>query len=113
MTKLGMIPQLIQVSYMNEDDDKYIENILNKENPYVCKSANIAPLQGVYDILKPDLYLGHEYATRLAKKGIAMVRSDMASAMAGMEVVTFFIEELIRAYREAKEYQGGIVNELM
>ena len=113
MIKLGMIPQLIQVSYMVEGDNKYIEDILTNENPYVCKSANIAPLQGVYDILKPDLYLGHEYSTRLAKKGIAMVRSDMASAMAGMEVVTFFVEELIRAYKEAKEYQGGMANELM
>lgn len=105
--KLGMIPQLIQVSYMTEEDDKYIENILKDENPYVCKSANIAPLQGVYDILKPDLYLGHEYAVRLAKKGIAMVRSDMASAMSGMEVIMFFVDELMRAYKEAKEYQGG------
>lgn len=113
MTKLGMIPELIQVSYMTENDDKYIEDILSKENPYVCKSANIAPLQGVYDILKPDLYLGHEYATRLAKKGIAIVRSDMASAMVGMEVVNFFVEELVRAYKESKEYQGGTVNELM
>lgn len=113
MTKLGMIPQLIQVSYMTEEDNQYINSILNTTNPYVCKSANIAPLQGIYDVLKPDLYLGHEYATRLAKKGIAIVRSDMASAMVGMEVVLFFVDELIRAYKEAKEYQGGIVNEFM
>lgn len=108
MTELGMIPQLVQVSFVNESDRKYIDKILEKENPYVCKSANIAPLQGVYDILKPDLYLGHEYATRLAKKGIAIVKSDMASAMSGMEVVMFFVEELMRAYEESKEYKEGV-----
>lgn len=113
MTSLGMIPQLIQVSYIREEDKKYIETIEEKCNPYVCKSANIAPLQGVYDILKPDLYLGHEYAMRLAKKGIAIVKSDMASAMSGMEVVKFFVEELVRAYSESKEYRGGNENESM
>lgn len=113
MTKLGMIPELIQISYLVESDKNYIKDILETQNPYICKSANIAPLQGVYDVLKPDLYLGHEYANRLAKKGIAIVRSDMASAMSGMEVVKFFVEELIRAYKEAKEYQGGGVNEFM
>ena len=28
-----------RVSYMTENDDKYIEDILSKENPYVCKSV--------------------------------------------------------------------------
>lgn len=113
MISLGMEPSLIQVSFMTEEDNKYIEDILNKSNPYVCKSANIAPLQKIYDELKPDLYLGHEYADRLAKKGIAIVRSDMASRMCGMEVVKFFINELVRAYNESKEYKGVLNNEFM
>ena len=73
MVSLKMIPQVIQTSAIYETDGEYIENILKEENPYMTKSANIAPLQYVYDVLKPNLYLGHEYAARLRKKGIAIV----------------------------------------
>ena len=108
MSKLGMIPQLIQTSNITEEDKKYIDEILEYNNPYITKNANIAPLQGVYDVLKPDLYLGHEYAVRLAKKGIAVVHSDKASSMIGLEVIPFLVNELIRSYNQAKEYQGGL-----
>ena len=108
MSKLGMVPQLIQTANIAEEDRVYIEEILKYNNPYITKNANIAPLQGVYDVLKPDLYLGHEYAVRLAKKGIAIVKSDSASSMLGLEVIPFLVNELIRAYNQAKEYQGGL-----
>ncbi len=108
MCKLGMIPELIQAVNISEEDKIYIEEILKYHNPYITKNANIAPLQGVYDVLKPDLYLGHEYAIRLAKKGIAVVNSDRASSMIGLEVIPFLVKELIRSYNQAKEYQGGL-----
>ena len=109
MVSLGMVPQIIQtVSVEPERDKLYLTDILAKSDPYVTKTANIAPLQSVYDILRPDLYLGHEYAARLRKKGIAMVRSDKASSMLGFEITGFIAGELARAANESREYQKEV-----
>lgn len=64
-----MIPQLIQTAQIEPEQEKdYLQEILSKTNPYVTKSANIAPLQSLYDVLHPHLYLGHEYPARLRKR---------------------------------------------
>ena len=102
MVSLKMIPQVIQTSAIYETAGEYIENILKEENPYMTKSANIAPLQYVYDVLKPNLYLGHEYAARLRKKGIAIVHIDKVNSKLGFEVTECLIEELLCAAQEAK-----------
>lgn len=109
MVSLGMIPELIQTSEIDAKHKEDIEIILMHTNPYITKTANIAPLQYVYDVLKPDLYLGHEFAMRLRKKGIAVVRSDRAGSMLGFEVTDFVLHELIRASIEAKEIQKEMV----
>lgn len=101
MVGLGMIPQIIQLSaYDEEEDGPGAGRIAGKIDPYVAKSANIAPMQDIYDVLKPNLYLGHEYAQRLRKKGIAMVHSDKASGMLGFEVTLYITAELVRAAKE-------------
>lgn len=105
MCYLGLKPLLIQMSRFDENDKKYVEGILKNNNPYVTKSANIAPLQYVYDVLKPNLYLGHEYAARLQKKGIAIVRSDLASSMLGFEVFEYVTQELCIATEKSFEYR--------
>lgn len=102
MASLGMIPEVIQVSSIHEMDAEYIENILKERNPYITKSANISPMQYVYDVVKPHLYLGHEYAARLRKKGIAIVHIDKVNSKLGFEVTDYFIEELLCAAKEAK-----------
>ena len=110
MVKLGMVPQIIQtVSVEPERDQEYLTDILANADPYVTKTANIAPLQYVYDVLHPSLYLGHEYAPRLRKKGIAVVRSDAASGMLGFEITEFISRELVRASQEAKGYQKEVL----
>lgn len=111
MVYMGMVPQVIQMSSFGARDREYADEIIKKADPYVTKSANIAPLQYVYDVLRPRLYLGHEYAARLRKKGIAMVRSDGASSKLGFEVTCYVIKEFIRAAREAAEIRGGDTTE--
>ena len=109
MADLGMIPLVIQTSSIEEADRGDIACITALSDPYVTKSANIAPLQYVYDVLRPNLYLGHEYAMRLRQKGIALVRSDRAGSMLGFEVTTFIIDALTGAAREASamRLEGG------
>ena len=105
MVKLGMIPLLIQTNEIPEETDENLQVILKHWNPYVTKTANIAPLQYVYDVLHPNLYLGHEFAMRLREKGIEMVHSDMLSPMLGLEVSIAGITELLRAGSAARLLQ--------
>lgn len=107
MTKLGMIPQIIQTAAIKDEDKDDIAEILAASDPYVTKTANIAPLQYIYDELHPMLYLGHEYANRLRAKGIAMVRSDGASSMLGFECTMFAVRALTMAADEAREIRKG------
>ena len=113
MMKLGMKAELIQMSRYKEEDKRFVQEMLELQNPYVTKSANIAPLQYVYDVLQPDLYLGHEYAMRLRKKGIALVRSDKAWEMLGFELTTFILEQLKESYEASKGYKEALVNGTM
>jgi len=103
MISVGMIPELIQTVELPEKPHKHLDYILENSDPYVVKTANIAPLQYVYDELQPHLYLGHEYAERLRQKGISLVRSDRAAMMLGYEVTDFILKELQRASAESKE----------
>ena len=109
LCKIGMIPQLIQTAQIEPEQEKdYLQEILSKTNPYVTKSANIAPLQSLYDVLHPHLYLGHEYPARLRKKGMAVVRCDAASSMLGFEVTEFMLSQLANATEEAHQYQKEV-----
>ncbi len=105
MTNIGMKPLLFQISHMSGEDEIYKNAILEHCDPYVTKTANIAPLQYVYDELKPHLYLGHEYADRLQKKGISIVITDAANTMLGFEVVEFLIEQLSTSVKNAHSYR--------
>lgn len=102
MAELGMVPQIIQTASIEAGDRENIEAILRGSDPYVTKTANIAPLQYIYDVLKPHLYLGHEYAARLRQKGIALVHLDRASGMLGFEVTPYVLAALTQAAEEAR-----------
>lgn len=109
MVELGMEPKLVQTVDCPDKEDADMQRILQKYNPYVVKTANISPLQSVYDVLKPNLYLGHEYAERLRQKKIALVHSDGISSMLGMEVCLAAVRSLTDAAELAKmlQTQGG------
>ena len=101
MASVGMVPQLIQCHGISEDDARDVETIRKTADPYITQVANIAPLQYIYDELKPKLYLGHEYAARLRKKGIAIVHTDGGGSLLGYEVTPYFLQQLRAAKQEA------------
>ncbi|MGM9582374.1 MAG: nitrogenase component 1 [Phascolarctobacterium sp.] len=104
MCSLGLVPQLIQSNKFLENNPE-VAAILQYADPYICKAANIAPLQYVYDVLQPYLYLGHEFDDRLRAKGIAVVHSDAAGAMLGFEVQAFLLGVLLESLERAKQYR--------
>ena len=105
LCRLGMVPQLIQSNKLREEHSADIESILAATNPYICKAANIAPLQYVYDVLHPWIYMGHEFGERLRRKGIAQLHSDPAGKMLGFECNTFLLKILQQAVADAKKFR--------
>ena len=105
LCRLGMVPQLIQSNKLREEHFADIESILATTDPYVCKAANIAPLQYVYDVLHPWIYMGHEFGERLRRKGIAQLHSDPAGKMLGFECNTFLLKILQQAVADAKKFR--------
>ncbi len=103
--QIGMVPLLLQSNHLTEANRDDINTILTQYDPYICKAANIAPLQAVYDVLKPHLYLGHEFAPRLQKKGIAIVNSDAASGMLGFEIIPYLLSQLKKATAQSLLYR--------
>ncbi len=108
MAGLGMRPLLIQCHGISEEDAGDVQRILSVSDPYVTQVANIAPLQYIYDELKPMLYLGHEYAMRLRKKGMAIVHTDAGGGMLGFEVTPYFTAQLLEAKKEADEIRTEV-----
>ena len=54
MAQEGMIPQVIQLSSFDEETDgPAAEKIGRLADPYAAKSANIAPMQYIYDVPAP------------------------------------------------------------
>jgi len=103
LTDMGMVAQLVQTKDIKGDDFLNIEKIKEAGlDPYVTKSANIAPLQEVYDILKPVFYIGHESASKLSKKGIIQIALDSAGEKIGFEMPLFIAASLTRYYTMKK-----------
>ena len=105
LCSLGLVPQLIQSNHLRDDNYADIQSILEHADPYICKAANIAPLQYVYDVLHPWFYMGHEFGDRLRAKGIALLHSDPAGKMLGFECSSFLLQAVAKAVSAAKTFR--------
>ena len=105
LCSLGLVPQLIQSNHLRDDNYADIQSILEHADPYICKAANIAPLQYVYDVLHPWFYMGHEFGDRLRAKGIALLHSDPAGKMLGFECSSFLLQAVAKAVSNAKKFR--------
>lgn len=102
LATIGMIPIFVQVREYYESEREDMDEILKKGfNPYIAQIANIAPMQGVYDILKPDIYLGHENPMSLFKKKIVQITVDEATEKIGFEVPITLLNKMISIYEMA------------
>lgn len=110
MSSLGMKAELIQCHGIKSEDENDVSSILTAHDPFITQSANISPMQYIYDELRPMLYLGHEYAMRLRNKGIALVHTDMGGGMLGYEATSYLLAQLIHSAEEAREIREGGTN---
>lgn len=103
LCELGLVPLLIQVReyYASEQED--MRQILRRGwDPYIVQIANIAPMQAVYEELKPDIYLGHENPVALFQKGIVQVTADEVIEKIGFEVPIAFLNKILDIYEMAR-----------
>lgn len=121
LSGLGMEPVFIQVREYYEEERPDMDRLLARGiNPPVAQIANIAPMQEVYDLLRPDMYIGHENPFALFKKGIVQVTVDDATEKIGYEVPVRLLETLLEVCREAMAspdrpagLQSGVMGQMM
>lgn len=107
---LEMIPLLVQVRELYENDGIYMEEIKEKgQNPYISRIANIAPMQSIYDQLKPDFYIGHENPMNLMKRNIVQVTLDDVTKKLGFEIPLYAIEKIMLSYGQQEEMKEKIM----
>ncbi|MBS4021067.1 MAG: oxalate:formate antiporter [Dethiobacter sp.] len=95
LCSLGMKPVLLQARDLYANDHVYIKEIMDMgHNPHVCRIANIAPLQQLYDVLQPNIYIGHENPVKLMEKGIVQVTMDGVAKKLGFEVPILVMQAL-------------------
>ena len=110
LCELGLKPVLIQIRELYENDEIYIDEIKKyKFNPYISKIANIAPMQYVYDELKPNFYLGHENPMNLAKRNIVQVTLDEVTKKLGYEIPIDTINKILLCYKQQEEMKNKIM----
>jgi nitrogenase molybdenum-cofactor synthesis protein NifE len=102
LARLGMEPLLMQTRDWN-DEDGYLRADIRRMgfDPYVTRSANLAPIRMLYSQLQPNVYIGHEDERLLKAQGIAHVTSDSCGDLAGYGLSCAILDLLMEAMRDA------------
>ncbi|GAB6085879.1 nitrogenase component 1 [Alkaliphilus crotonatoxidans] len=107
---LDMTPLLVQVRELYENDGIYMDEIKEKgQNPYISRIANIAPMQSIYDQLKPDFYIGHENPMNLIKRNIVQITLDDATKKLGFEIPLYAIKKIMLSYGQQEEMKAKMM----
>lgn len=84
----------------DDTDDHYEKQGSKKEllqyaDPYICKSANLAAMEFVYDKLKPQLYIGRSFTDSLERKGIFGIDSMPGQSLLGFNGCRGMLQRLL------------------
>lgn len=94
--RLGFEIQVIKLRTIFEPDFEFLNKLKETGiNPYVCKSANMNFMDEIYEHIKPDIVVGHDYPDRLEKYNIRMVLLNNASEELGFSIIERSIDDLI------------------
>lgn len=93
LAALGLKPLMIQMSTLKNKEAK--KELLQYADPYICKSANLAAMEFVYDKLKPQLYIGRSFTDSLARKGIFGIDSMPGQSLLGFNGCRGLLQRLL------------------
>lgn len=105
--KLEVTPLLLQISDLDEDSVPYRQKLLERADPYVTRSANLAALPHLYPLLKPEFNIGAGDPVALGKNGIATVRMMRAYNTLGFEVTEMVLDAFLKAAKQRAEAGMG------
>lgn len=106
LASIGMIPLWVQMRELYSDDKAYSEALLLKgHDPKVSRIANIVPMRTVYDLKKPDYYVGHENPMELMKRNIKQLTFDKEASALGFQLSLAILGKF--ADQKEKIMQGG------
>lgn len=95
--RLDVKPLMLQISDLDDDSVIFREKLLEKCDPYVTRSANMAAIGYLYPLLKPDFNIGAGNRTELAKNGITSVMMMNAYNTLGFEVCGMVLNAFLQA----------------
>ena len=105
LCSLGMEPLFLQIREYYEEEREDMDRILARGfDPYIAQIANIAPMQEVYDLLRPAVYVGHENPMSLHRRGIVQITADEVVSKIGYEVPIEFLRKIIAVYEASLQY---------
>lgn len=107
MINLGLEPLLIQTSDIPKKKDRFLNEILEKNNPYVARSANMGPLKYLYKTLTPDINIGMGSSIYLKKNKIAQMTLTNSYNILGFEVNSMILKSLCKTKEKLNEFKGG------
>ncbi len=100
LCEMGLVPQLLQIGDIQEEDADDIKAITTKHDPLVARIPNMAGLLNVHQRLMPTFTFGVGYPGMLTKLGIIPVRFEGAQDMLGLEVSQLFLDGMKKAYQD-------------
>lgn len=113
LVNLGLEPLLIQTSEIPNKKNRFLNEILEKTDPYVTRSANIAPLKYLYGVLTPDINIGVGNSLSLRKHKIAPFSFVNSYNILGFEVNDMILKALMTAKTKLVKLRGENKNEFM
>lgn len=94
---LGVMPTLLQISYLDEESRVFREELMNVCDPLVTRAANMTAMQYIYPVLKPNFAIGGGSPQVMRENAIAPVRLMNAYNALGFEVCELVINGFLQA----------------
>ena len=95
--RLDVKPLMLQISDLDDDSIAFRDKLLEKCDPYVTRSANMAAIGYLYPVLKPDFNIGAGNRIKLAENGITSVMMMNAYNILGFEVCDMVLNAFLQA----------------
>lgn len=105
---LGVKPQLLQISYLDEESRVFREELMKICDPLVTRAANMTAMQYVYPELKPDFVIGGGGPQMMREYGIAPVRMMQAYNTLGFDVCEMVVGAFIQAESDSRKMKSAL-----
>ncbi|MDO4754539.1 MAG: nitrogenase component 1 [Bacillota bacterium] len=105
---LGVKPQLLQISYLDEESRIFREELMQVCDPLVTRAANMTAMQYIYPVLKPDYVIGGGGPQVMRENAIAPVRMLQAYNTLGFDVCDMVVGAFLQAESDSRKMKSAL-----